>query len=318
MLRALLLAASLLALAAASAQEYPARPIRIIVPFPAGGTADAMPRIFGEKFTTRWGQPVIIDNRPGAAGNIGAEIVYKADPDGYTLLSAPAPPLVINQSLYPKLPFDPTRFAPVGVMGAVPNALFVHPKVPAASVQELIAYAKGNPDKLNYSSQGNGTTSHLTTEMFKTAAGGLKIAHIPYKGAAPSIAAVLANEVSMMFDNLGVTLPHVLSGRLRALAVCSERRIVALPQVPAMVEIYPGFVSIAWFGIVAPPGTSPKITERLSRAIAEALKLPDVAKRLSDLSAEPVGNTPAQMAAFMKEDAARWRKVIQAAGVRLD
>ena len=296
--------------ATAGAQPYPARPIRIIVPFPPGGTADLMPRIFGEKLAAKWGQPVVIDNRPGAAGNIGAELVYKAEPDGHTLLSAPPPPLVINQSLYPKLGFDPARFTTVGVMAAVPNVLLVHPKVPAASVQELIAHARANPDKLVYSSQGNGTTSHLTTEMFKTVGGGLKITHVPYKGTAPALAALLTGETNLMFDNLGVSLPHALGGRLRALAVCSEKRVSALPQVPAMAESYPGFVSIAWFGVVAPPKTSPKIAEALSAAIAEALKAPDVRKRLADLSAEPVGSTPAQMASFMKEDAARWRKVI--------
>ena len=314
----LLVGAAFAAAAAAHAQDYPARPIRIIVPFPAGGTADIMPRIFGEKLAAKWGQPVVVDNRPGAAGNIGAELVYRAEPDGYTLLSAPPPPLVINQSLYPKLAFDPTRFVTVSVMAAVPNVLLVHPKVPAASIQELIAHAKANPDKLIYSSQGSGTTSHLTTEMLKTVAGGLRITHVPYKGTAPALAALIGGEVNLMIDNLGVSLPHALSGRVRALAVCSERRVPTLPQVPAMVEIYPGFVSIAWFGVVAPPGTSPKIAGRLSAAIVEALKLPDVAKKLSDLSAEPIGSTPAQMAAFMKEDAERWRKVIRSAGVKVD
>lgn len=314
----LLLAALFVASLPAQAQGYPARPIRIIVPFPAGGTADLMPRVFGEKLAAKWGQPVIIDNRPGAAGNIGAEIVYKAEPDGHTLLSAPPPPLVINQSLYPKLGYDATRFVPVSVMAAVPNVLLVHPAVPARSVQELIAHAKANPDKLVYASQGNGTTSHLTTEMFKTVAGGLKITHVPFKGTAPALAATLTGETQLMFDNLGVSLPHALGGRLRALAVCSERRVATLPQVPAMAEIYPGFVSIAWFGIVAPPKTSPKIAAALSSAIVEALKLPDVRRRLTDLSAEPVGSAPAQMAAFMKQDAARWRKVIQTAGVKLD
>jgi len=302
----------------ALAQDYPARPIRIIVPFPAGGTADIMPRIFGEKLAAKWGQPVVVDNRPGAAGNIGAELVYKAEPDGYTLLSAPPPPLVINQSLYPKLPYDPTRFVPVSVMGAVPNVVLVHPKVPAASVQELIAHAKANPDKLAYSSQGNGTTSHLTTEMLKTVGGGLRITHVPYKGTAPALAALMGGDVGLMIDNLGVSLPHALSGRVRALAVCSERRVPALPQVPAMAETYPGFVSIAWFGIVAPPGTSQKIAAQLSAGVIEALKLPDVGKKLADLTAEPVGSTPAQMAAFMKEDAERWRKVIRSAGVKID
>ena len=307
-----------LAAGAALAQPYPARPIRIIVPFPAGGTADLMPRIFGEKLAAKWGQPVVIDNRPGAAGNIGAEIVYKSEPDGYTLLSAPPPPLVINQNLYPKLGYDATRFAPVGVMAAVPNVLLVHPKLPAANVQELIAHARANPDKLAYSSQGSGTTSHLTTEMFKTVGGGLRITHVPYKGTAPALAALLTGETSLMFDNLGVSLPHALGGRLRALAVCSEKRVAALPQVPAMVESYPGFISIAWFGVVAPPKTSPRVADALSAAIVEALKLPDVRKRLADLSAEPVGSSPAQMAAFMKQDAERWRKVIQSAGVKVD
>ena len=315
---AFLLAAAAPLPAAAAAQEYPSRPIRVIVPFPPGGTADIMPRIFGEKLTAQWGQPVIVDNRPGAAGNIGAELVYRAEPDGYTLLSAPPPPLVINPSLYPKLGYDPARFVAVSVMGAVPNVLLVHPKVPAASVQDLIAYAKSNPDKLNYASQGNGTTSHLTTEMFKTVAGGLKITHVPYKGTAPALAALMGNETNLMFDNLGVSLPHALSGRVRALAVCSERRVAALPQVPALAEIYRGFVSVAWFGVVAPPGTPQRIAERLASAIAEAIKLPDVAKRLAELSAEPVGSTPTQMAAFMKQDAERWRKVIESAGVKLD
>lgn len=318
MVNRLLFAVLLAGVMPAQGQDYPARPIRIIVPFPAGGTADLMPRIFGEKLAAKWGQPVVIDNRPGAAGNIGAEIVFKSEPDGYTLLSAPPPPLVINQSLYPKLGYDATRFVPVSVMAAVPNVLLVHPKLPAGSVRELIAYAKANPDRLAYSSQGNGSTSHLTTEMLKTVAGGLKITHVPYKGTAPALAALLTGEVNLMIDNLGVSLPHALAGRLRALAVCSERRVATLPQVPAMAEIFPGFVSIAWFGIVAPPKTSPKIAARLSAAVGEALKLPDVAKRLNDLSADPVGSMPAAMAAFMKEDAQRWRKVIQSAGVKLD
>ena len=193
MQRRLIFVIALLAALPAHAQDYPGRPIRIIVPFPAGGTADIMPRIFGEKLAAKWGQPVVVDNRPGAAGNIGAELVYRAEPDGYTLLSAPPPPLVINPSLYPRLAFDPARFVTVSVMGAVPNVLLVHPKVPAGSVQELIAHAKGNPERLNYASQGNGTTSHLTTEMFKTMAGGLRITHVPYKGTAPALTALLGN-----------------------------------------------------------------------------------------------------------------------------
>ena len=301
----------------AIAQDYPARAIRIIVPFPAGGTADLLPRIVGEKLAASWGQPVIIDNRAGAAGNIGAEMVYNAEPDGYTLLAAPPPPLVINPSLYPKLAFDPTRFVPVTVMAAVPNVMLVNAKVPANNLRELIAWAKAQPDRLIYSSQGGGTTSHLTTEMFKAVAG-VSATHVPYKGTAPALAALLSGEVNLMFDNLGVSLQHVRSGRVRALAVCGEKRVASLPDVPAMVETYPGFVAVAWFGVVAPPKTSAAIANKLHGAITDALKLPEVAKRLVDLSAEPVANTPTQMAAFMKEDAARWRTVIRTGNVRLD
>jgi len=315
----LLLAAALLSPAAAvTAKGYPERPIRIIVPFPAGGTADILPRVVAEHLASRWRQPLVVDNRPGAAGNIGAEIVFRAEPDGYTLLSAPPPPLVINASLYPKLGFDPARFEPVSIMAAVPNVLLAHPKLPVATVHDLIGYAKANPDRLSYSSQGTGTTSHLTTEMFKTMAGGLRIIHVPYKGTAPALAALQGGEVNLMVDNLGVSRQHVLAGRLKALAVCSERRIASLPQVPAMAEIFPGFVSTAWFGVVAPPRTPARITTQLSDAIRDALKTPEVVRKLGELSAEPIGSDPAAMAAYMRQDSARWKQVIQASNVKLD
>src|SRR6266705_2886703 len=260
----------------AQAQDYPNKPIRIVAPFPAGGSADVIPRIIGEKLSLKWGQPVIVENRAGAAGNIGAEYVFKAEPDGYTLLSSPPPPLIINPNLYRNLPFDPAQFVPVGVMVAIPNVVLVNPTVPVNSIRELIDYAKANPDKLNYASQGSGTTSHLTGEMFKSMAG-VRLTHIPYKGSAP-----------------------------------------ALTDLPALAEILPGFEAVAWFGIVAPPKTPMPIAERISAAVAEVLKLPDVQKRLADLSAEAIGNTPAQMAAFMKKDAERWRGVIRSAGVKAD
>jgi len=317
--RFLLAAAFGLALSAsAHAQDYPTRPIKIIVPYPAGGSADLLPRIFAEKLGAKWGQPVVVENRPGAGGNIGAEFAYKAEPDGYTLFATAPGPLIVNQNLYRKLAFDPSQFVPVSVMAAIPNVLLVNPKVPAKSVEELIAYAAANPDKLNYGSQGNGTTSHLTAELFKSTAGGLKITHVPYKGSAPAMAALLAGEIDLMFDNLGVTLQHAKSGRLRALAVCSEKRVASLPEVPAMSEILSGFTSVAWFGIVAPPKTPAPIAEKLSAAVAEAIRHPDVAKRLAALSAEPIGNTPAEMAAFMRRDGERWKSVIEAAQVKVD
>ena len=302
----------------AFAQEWPSRPVRIVVPFPPGGAADALPRIVAEKLTAKWGQPFVIENRPGASGTIGAEIVSRAEPDGATLLATPPAPLVINPSLYLKLPYDPLQFVPVSVIAAIPSVMLVHPRVAAGSVAEFVALAKENPGKLNYASQGATTVSFLTTEWFMAAAGGLRITHVPYKGTGPGLAALLAGEVDLMFDNLGVSLAQVRAGRLRALAVCGERRVDSLPEVPAMNEIYPGFLSMAWFGVVAPPRTPAAIADKLSLAIAEALKQPDVSKRLAELSAEPIGSQPAAMAAFMKQDAERWREVIRSAHVKLD
>jgi tripartite-type tricarboxylate transporter receptor subunit TctC len=306
----------------AQGQEWPAKTVRIIVPFPAGGSADLLPRVIGERLAQQWGQPVIVDNRPGAAGNIGATAVFQAEPDGYTLLSAPPPPLVINRLLYPKLAYDATQFVPMSVIAAIPNVLLVHPKVGVSSVAELIALAKSNPGKLNYASQGSGATSHLTTELFKSMAGGaegpLRITHVPYKGTAPALADLLGGQVDMMVDNLGVSLPHVRSGRLKALAVASRTRFAGLPEVPALSETLPGFESVAWFAIVGPPKTPPAVAEKVAAGVIEALKHPDVLKRLNDLSAEPMGLRPAETAAFMKLESERWGAVIRAAGVKLE
>jgi tripartite-type tricarboxylate transporter receptor subunit TctC len=302
----------------AGSQDWPQKTVRIIVPFPAGGSADLMPRVVAEKLAQQWGQPVIIDNRPGAAGNIGATAVFQAEPDGYTLLSAPPPPLVINRLLYPKLSYDSTQFVPMTVIGAIPNVLLVHPRVAANSVAELVAMAKANPGKLNYASQGSGTTSHLTAELFKSMAGGLQIQHVPYKGTAPALADLLAGQVEMMCDNLGVSLPHVRSGKLKALAVASKNRFAGLPDVPALSETLPGFEAVAWFGIVGPPKTPSAVAEKVAAGVAEALKSPDVLKRLQDLSAEPMGLRPAETAAFMKQETERWGGVIRAAGIKLE
>ncbi|MGH8723596.1 MAG: Bug family tripartite tricarboxylate transporter substrate binding protein [Burkholderiales bacterium] len=304
--------------ATALAQQWPAKAVRIIVPFPAGGSADALPRVVGESLAQQWGQPVIVDNRPGAAGNIGAAAVFQAEPDGYTLLSAPPPPLVINRLLYPKLAYDSTQFVPMTVIAAIPNVLLVHPKVKANSVAELIALARASPGKLNYASQGSGATSHLTTELFKSMAGGLDITHVPYKGSAPALADLLAGQVDMMVDNLGVSLPHVKSGKLRALAVASSRRFRSLPDVPALAETLPGFESVAWFGIVGPPRTPAAIADKVAAGVAEALRNPEVLRRLTGLSADPLGLSPAETAAFMRQETERWGAVIRSAGVKLD
>jgi tripartite-type tricarboxylate transporter receptor subunit TctC len=295
---------------------YPSRAVRIIVPFPAGGAADALPRIVAEKLSARWGQPVIVENRAGATGSIGAEAVARAEPDGYTLLSTPPAPLVINPSLYVKLPYDPTQFVPVSVMAAIPSVLLAHPRIAAKDVPELVALVKANPGKLNYASQGATSVSFLTTEMFKTVAGNLRIAHIPYKGTSPGLTALLSGEVDLMFDNLGVTVQHVKAGKLKALAVAGEKRAASLPDVPTMAEYYPGFLSIAWFGVVAPPKTPAAIADKIAGALIDAIKMPDVQKRLADLSADPVASTPAEMATLMKQDAEQWRNVIRDAGVK--
>jgi tripartite-type tricarboxylate transporter receptor subunit TctC len=303
--------------ASASAQTFPTRPVRIIVPFPAGGTADVMPRVVADWLSRKWGQPVVIENKTGAAGNIGAETAFKADPDGYTLLAAPPPPLVINQNLYPNLPFDPTQFVPISVMGIVPNALVVNPKkITATTVAAFIADAKARPGKIADATQGNGTTSHLTAELFQMMAG-VTFTHVPYRGSAPALQGLLGGDVDIMFDNLGVSLALVKGGQLKLIAVGTEKRMSALPDVPTIGETLPGFESAAWFAVVAPPKTPAAIVDKISADIAAAIKDPGVRQRFADLSAEPVGNTPAEAAAFMRAEVERWNKVIKAANVKL-
>ena len=313
----LALAAMLAVLPQADAQDYPSRPVKIIVPFPAGGTADVMPRVIGEWLSRKWGQPVVVENRTGAAGNIGAEAVAKAEPDGYTLLSAPPPPLVINQNLYPKLGFDPSEFVPIVIMGRVPNAVVVNPKLPLNSVAEVIAYAKANPGKLTSATQGNGTTSHLTSELFQMMAD-VKFQHVPYRGSAPALTDLVAGSVDLMFDNLGVSLPLVKGGQLKLLGVATPKRMASLPDVPTIAETLPGFESAAWFAIVAPPKTPQAVVDKINADVNEALRQSDIVQRLTQLSAEPIGGTPQATAAYMREEIERWHKVIKAANVKLD
>jgi len=239
----------------ARAESYPNRAVKIIVPFPAGGTADAIPRLVADWLSRRWAQPVIVENRTGAAGNIGAEFAYRSAPDGYTLLASPPPPLVINQNLYPQLGYDPTRFEPIVVIAHVPNALIVNPNsVRASSVAELVEYLQENPEKVTAATQGNGTTSHLTSELFQLMAK-VKLRHVPYRGSAPALQGLLAGDVDLMFDNLGVSLPLVEAGKLKLLAVASAKRLPSLPNVPTIAETLPGFEAVAWYAIVAPPKT---------------------------------------------------------------
>jgi len=301
----------------ALAQSYPNRSVKIIVPFPAGGTADAIPRVIGDWLSRKWGHPVIIENRSGAGGNVGAELAYKSEPDGYTLLSAPPPPLVINQNLYQNLAFDPMQFEPVIVMAQVPNALMTNPdKVAAKTVPEFIAYLKANPGKATSATQGNGTTSHLTSEMLQMMAK-VQVQHVPYRGSAPALQGLLAGDVDFMFDNLGVSLPLIQSGKLRLLAVASERRLPSLPDVPTMAETLPGFESAAWYAVVAPPKTPKAVIQKLNADISEALRDSEVQDRLKKLSAEIVGGSVDAAAKFMHKEVDRWNDVIKTANVKM-
>jgi tripartite-type tricarboxylate transporter receptor subunit TctC len=314
---ALTIAAALSLSERSQAQTYPSRSVKIIVPFPAGGTADAIPRVIGDWLSRKWGQPVIVENRSGAGGNVGAELAYKSEPDGYTLLSAPPPPLVINQNLYATIGFDPMQFEPVIVTVQVPNALMVNPnKVAAKTVPEFIAYLKANPGKITSATQGNGTTSHLTSEMLQMMAQ-VQVQHVPYRGSAPALQGLLAGDVDFMFDNLGVSMPLIESGKLRLIAVASEKRLPSLPNVPTMAETLPGFESAAWYGVVAPPKTPKEITQKLNADISEALRDPEVQDRLKKLSAEIVGGSVDTTAKFMRKEVGRWNAVIKAANVKM-
>ena len=307
---------ALIAAPPAQAQDYPNRPVKIIVPFPAGGTADVMPRIIGDWLSRKWGQAVVIENRTGAGGSIGAEAVAKSDPDGYTLLSAPPPPLVINHNLYPRLGYDPTEFIPIVIMGRVPNALVVNPKIAAKTVPEFIAHARANPGKVTSATQGNGTTSHLTSEMFQLMAN-VKFQHVPYRGSAPALQDLVAGSVDIMFDNLGVSLPLVKGGQLKLIAVATPKRMASLPEVPTIADTLPGFESAAWFAVVAPPKTPQRIVDKVNADINEALRQPEIRQKLAELSAEPVGGTPQATANYFREEIERWHKVIKAADVKM-
>ncbi|MET0868643.1 MAG: tripartite tricarboxylate transporter substrate binding protein [Pseudorhodoplanes sp.] len=314
---ALAIAAPFAAAIPAQAQDYPSRPVRIIVPFPAGGTADAVPRLVAEWLSRKWGQPVVIENPTGAAGNIGSDMAYRAEPDGYTLLSAPPPPLVINQNLYPNLSFDPMKFEPIIVMAAVPNGIMVNPsRISATNVPEFLAHLKANPGKVTSATQGNGTTSHLTSEMLQLMAH-VQVQHIPYRGTAPALQDLLSGNIDFMCDNLGVSLPLVESGKLKLLGVATAKRMSSLPDVPTIAETLPGFESVAWYAVMAPPKTPRAITEKINADINEALRQPELQERLKKLSAEVVGGSVDSTAKYLREEVDRWNAVIQAAKIKL-
>lgn len=306
----------LVACLALSFPVYAQKQMRIVVPFPPGGASDALSRMVAERLPALLGQPVIVENRAGAGGNVAAEYVYRSEADGSVLLSSPPHLLTINHLLY-KLNFDPTKLVPVGIIAAYPNVLLATPKLPASSLKELVTLGRERPGKLNIASQGNGTSTHLTAELFKSLAR-LDMVHVPYKGTAPAFADLLGGQVDVMFDNLIAASPHVKAGKLKLLGVGGPKRIDAFPDVPAIAEMFPGFRSETWMALVAPPGTPRETAARISSAMAKALHDPEVRRRLGALQAEPVGNTPEEMAEVVRQDTERWSSVIKAANIRIE
>jgi tripartite-type tricarboxylate transporter receptor subunit TctC len=310
------LSCAMAAAQAASADDYPSRPVRIIFPFPTGSVAD-LTRVVADKLGERFKQPFVVENKPGATGNIGAESVARADPDGHTLMATPPPPLAVNQSLFARLGYDPAAFVPVTLIATMPNVLVAHPQLPASNVRELLDYAKANPDRLSYASTGNGGTPHLTTERFKSA-GGVRILHVPYQGIANAMPDLVAGRVDIMFVNLSGVLPLIADGRLKALAVASAERLTALPATATVQETLPGFVSDTWIALAAPPKTPQSIIDKLAVAVREVLRMPDVAERFRQFGAVPGGGTPAESAAFIRQERERWAEVIRASGIKAE
>ncbi|HLS55632.1 MAG TPA: tripartite tricarboxylate transporter substrate binding protein [Zeimonas sp.] len=303
----------------AFAQQWPSKPIRFVVPFPAGGTTDILGRLVAAELNKAWGAQTVVENRGGAGGNIGAEAVARSAPDGHTMLVCTVGTHGINKSLYSRLPFDPVKdFTPVTLLALVPNVIVVHPSVKAGTVKELIALLKANPGRLDYASSGNGTSIHLSAELFKSMTGTF-MTHIPYRGSAPAIADLLAGQVQLMFDNLPSAMPQIKAGKLRALAVTSAKRAAALPDVPTVAEAgVPGYEASSWFGLVAPAGTPKEIAEKTQQAIAHAWATPEVREKLLGQGAEPVANTPAEFAKYIDAEIAKWAKVVKASGAKID
>ena len=316
--------AGLVGQAAMAADPYPNKPIRLVVPFAAGGTTDILARAVAAELAKLPGWNVVVDNKPGAGGNIGADIVAKSAPDGYTLLMGTVGTHGINQSLYSKLPFDPIKdFAPITEVAAVPNVLVINPAFAQQNkinnVRDLIAYARANPGKLNMASSGNGTSIHLAGELFKTQTRTYMV-HFPYKGSGPALTDLAGGTMQVMFDNQPSSMALIKAGKLKALAVTSAKPSPALPDVPTIAAAanLPGYEASSWFGLLAPAGTSPEIISRLQHEVAKALGSPAVRERLQAQGAEPVGNTPEQFAALIKAETAKWAQVVKASGAKVD
>jgi len=299
------------------AQEYPSKTVRVVVPYPPGSGLDRVARLAAERLNRKFDQPFIVENKAGAGGNIGAEFAFKAAPDGYTLMVTPPSPLIINHLLYRKLPYDPQGFTPISILASLPNVLLVNPKVPASDPGQLVKLAAAGVNKLNYASQGAGTTPHLTSELFQSMSG-TKIMHVPYKGVAPALLDLIGGQVDMMFADLASALPHIRAGKVKALGVGSPQRNALIPEIPTMAEALPGFSSVLWYAMVAPPNTPPEIVNKLAAAIKEEMQDPAVRKILNDFSMDVIASTPEEAKAFMQQEGERWGNVIRTANIVLD
>jgi len=303
----------------ASAQSYPSKPIRFVVPYPPGGPLDTVARLLGQKVSESVKQPIVVDNKPGAGGNIGADTVAKSAADGYTILMGAVATHAINPTLYAKIPYDPIKdFQPVTQLASTPNVLIVNTSVPASNVREFVAYAKANPGKLNFGSGSTGSAGHLAGELFKTMAG-VDMTHIPYKGAAPAMQDLIAGQVQLMFDNFASANTQVKAGKVKALAVTTAKRSSLAPDLPTIAESgLAGFDINTWFGVFVPAGTPKEIVDRLHGEFTRALALPDIREKITNLGAEPVGNRPEEFAAYIKAEGEKYARVIKASGARAD
>ncbi len=304
---------------AAAQGAFPSKTITIIVPFAAGGTTDILARVVAQGMGAELGQPVVVDNRAGAGGNIGGQLAARAPADGYTLFMGTVGTHAINAALYKKMPFDPIKdFAPLTRVANVPNLLVANPAQPFKTVQELIAYAKANPGKINFGSSGSGSSIHLSGELFKSMAK-VDMQHVPYKGSAPAVTDLLGNQIAIMFDNMPSAIQHVRSGKLRAIAVTTAKRSPELPDVPTIAEAgVPGYEATSWFGMFAPAGTPAPVVAKLNATIVKVLAMPDIKKKLAEQGAEAAGETPEQFAAFIQKESVKWGKVVKESGASVD
>ena len=308
-----------IASSAVFAQAWPSKPIRIVVPFAPGGPADLLPRLIGPKLTEAWGQPVVVENKAGAGGNIGMDLVAKSPPDGYTLVIGPTGNLVVNQHVFASLPYDPMKdLAPVTLIATFSNVLVVNPDVPVKSLGELIALAKAKPRSLSYGSPGTGSQAHLGGEYLKQLAG-IDIVHVPYNGTAPALRDLLGGQIHFMFSQTSAALPQIQGGKLRALGVASPKRATQLPDVPTIAEAgLAGFEAVSWYALLAPAGTPKDVVAKLQGEIAKILQLPDIREKLSAAGGEPVGNTPEQLAALMRSESARYADIVKRGNIKAE